>query len=160
MPLALDGGSGFNTPAGTAGRTPALPSSMPPPASTPAPARAARAAGSCRQCAVGCERVVHPAGCLQSGCPRLYSHHEDGRTWVGCLEGVYRVEIDLGALRAASRSRAGFGALRAHREPLAICRADVERTFAHRTDEPCVNPDFLLSAPRRPYVVRAARRPG
>lgn len=123
---------------------------MPPIAPT---TTSARTAGSCRQCPVGCDRVVHPGGCLAAGCPRLYTYREDGRTWAGCLEGVYAVEVDLDALRRAERTRAGFGALRAQREPLPICRSEVERTFAHRSAGACVNPDFLLSAPRRPYVV-------
>ena len=121
-------------------------------------AAAALAAGSCRQCPVSCERVVHPAGCLESGCSRLYSYEEDGRTWIGCMEGVYRAEIDLERFQALQRTRGGFGALRAAREPLPMCRAEVERTFEHRSDGPCVNPDFLLSAPRHAYTVTASRR--
>lgn len=124
---------------------------------TPVTAAAALAAGSCRQCPVSCERVVYPVGCLESGCSRLYSYEEDGRTWMGCLEGVYRAEIDLERFRALQRTKAGFGALRAVREPLPICRAEVERTFEHRGDGPCVNPDFLLSA-RHAYTVTATRR--
>ena len=103
---------------------------------TPTTAAAARAAGSCRQCPVSCERVVYPAGCIESGCSR--------RTWMGCLEGVYRAEIDLDGFRRLQRTAAGFGALRATKEPLPMCRCDVERTFEHRSDGPCVNPDFLL----------------
>lgn len=121
--------------------------------STTSATRAARTAGSCRQCPVRCERVVHPGGCLAASCPRLYSYTEGERTWVGCMEGVYTTEIDLDVLRRAERTRAGFGGLRAQRPPLGICRSEVERTFAHRSDDACVNPDFLLSAPRRPYVV-------
>lgn len=116
---------------------------------------AARAAGSCRLCPVSCERVVHPAGCLESGCSRLYSYEEDGRTWIGCLDGVYRAVIDLHRFRLLERTKGGFGALRAAREPLPMCRTDIERTFEHRADGPCVNPDFLLSAHRRAYTVTA-----
>ena len=29
-----------------------------------------------------------------------------------------------------------------------MCRTEIERTFEHRSDGPCVNPDFLLSAHR------------
>lgn len=121
-------------------------------------AATARAAGSCRLCPVSCERVVHPAGCLESGCSRLYSYEQDGRTWIGCLEGVYGVEIDLERFRTLQRTAAGFGALRAVRDPLPICRTEVERTFEHRSDGPCVNPDFLLSAPRHAYTVTALPR--
>jgi hypothetical protein len=123
----------------------------------------ARAAGSCRLCAVSCERVVMPAGCLESGCSRLYSYEQDGRTWIGCVERVFAAEIDLHRFRLLERTRAGFGGLRTAREPLPICRTEVERTFEHRSDGPCVNPDFLLSAHRGGYRVTAAppsgRRP-
>lgn len=128
----------------------------------PAAAVAARtAAGSCRHCPVGCERVVEPVGCLESGCPRLYSHVRDGRTWIGCMEGVYDVEIDLDGLQRLQRTKIGFGSLRAAREPLPICRSQVERTFEHRvTTAACVNPDFLLSGAATTYEVTTTRRAG
>lgn len=114
-------------------------------------------AGSCRLCPVSCERVVEPAGCLESGCHRLYSHVRDGRTWVGCAEGVYDVEVDLDGLRRLQRTAAGFGGLRAARRPLPICRAGVERTFAHRGAPACVNPGFLLSGSDASYTVTTSR---
>lgn len=113
---------------------------------------------SCRGCPVSCERVVYPAGCLESGCSRLYLYEEQGRTWFGCVEGVFGAEVDLARFRALQATRTGFGALRAMREPLPVCRAGVERTFEHRADGPCVNPDFLLSASSRAYHVRVAPR--
>lgn len=125
----------------------------------PATAESAHsAAGSCRMCPVSCERVVQPAGCIEAACPRLYSHQREGRTWIGCAEGVYDVEIDLDGLRRLQRTRAGFGALRAAREPLPICRTVVERTFAHRPSAGCVNPDFLLSGSEATYTVTPTRR--
>jgi hypothetical protein len=126
-----------------------------------AAAVAARAeAGSCRRCPISCERVVEPAGCLEAGCPRLYSHERDGRTWIGCAAGVYDVEIDLDGLTRLQRTAAGFGALRASREPLPICRSEVERTFEHRASAACVNPDFLLSGAASGYAVVTSRRAG
>lgn len=125
---------------------------------SPATAAARAAAGSCRQCPIACERVVEPAGCIEAGCPRLYSHERDGRTWIGCAEGVYDVEIDLDGFVRLQRTKAGFGALRAAREPLPICRTGVEHTFAHRGAAHCVNPDFLLSGAEADYVVTATRR--
>ena len=124
---------------------------------SPSAAATATAAGSCRQCPVSCERVVQPAGCVESGCSRLYSYERDGRTWMGCLEGVYGVEIDLDGFRRLQRTAAGFGGLRAAREPLGICRSAVERTFEHRGSTSCVNPDFLLSG-AVDYAVTATRR--
>lgn len=122
-------------------------------------AATALVAGSCRQCPVSCERVVQPAGCVEAACPRLYSYERDGRTWIGCLEGIYQVEVDLDGLRRLQRTAAGFGGLRAAREPLGICRSAVERTFEHRGASECVNPGFLLSAAAE-YVVTATRRRG
>ena len=117
------------------------------------------AASSCRRCSVFCDKVVYPAGCVASGCSRLYSYEEHGRTYIGCLEKVFPVEIDLEMFRRAERSKSGFGGIKVAREPLSVCRCEVQRTFEHRSDRPCVNPDFLLSAPRRPYKVTAKRGP-
>jgi hypothetical protein len=113
------------------------------------------AVGSCRQCPIFCERIVYPAGCLESGCSRLYAFEEEGRTYIGCLAKVYTAEIDLELFQRAQRTRAGFGGLRAVGEPLPVCRTEVERTFEHRARGGCLNPDFLLSAPHRPYHVTA-----
>ena len=116
--------------------------------------------GSCRQCPVSCERVVEPAGCMEADCPRLYSYEREGSTWIGCLEGVYEVEIELEGFRRMQRTAAGFGGLRASKEPLPICRSQVERTFEHRVAASCVNPDFLLSGAGAVYTVTAARGEG
>ena len=68
------------------------------------------------------------------------------------------VEVDLDGLRRLQRTAAGFGGLRAAREPLPICRAGIERTFAHRGAPACVNPDFLLSGSEATYTVTVTRR--
>ncbi|HWH14568.1 MAG TPA: hypothetical protein VNT51_07465 [Miltoncostaeaceae bacterium] len=105
-------------------------------------------AGSCRMCPVSCDRVVYPSGCVEAGCTRLYTYDtDDGRRVMGCMEKVYRVEIDVEAFQALQRTRAGFGALRVWREPLAVCRCAVEPTFVHRPHGACVNPAFRESAP-------------
>ena len=98
-------------------------------------------AGGCRMCAVSCERVVHPAGCIAAGCLRSYSYERDGSTYFGCLEGVFAVEIDRARFDDLEAER-GFGGLRVAREPLAVCRVGVERTFEHRPHGTCVNPGF------------------
>ncbi|MCU0306955.1 MAG: hypothetical protein MUE51_04140 [Thermoleophilia bacterium] len=115
-------------------------------------------AGGCRRCAVGCDRVVYPAGCVDSGCPRLYAYSEHGTTWVGCLAKVFAVEIDLARLEDAELTRHGFGGLRVVGEPLAQCSVAVDRTFEHRAVGPCRNPGFLHSAP--PAAARAPAPPG
>ena len=97
----------------------------------------------CRRCGVHCEKVVHPAACLERACPFVYAYEEHGHTYMGCLQKVFSAEIDLEMLRAAERRRPGFGAVRATRGPLPICRAEVAPAFEHRTPElGCVNPEF------------------
>jgi hypothetical protein len=60
------------------------------------------------------------------------------------MQKVYEVEIDLAMLRVAEQRQPGFGAIRAMRRPLPMCRAEVESTYESRTDEElgCVNPEF------------------
>lgn len=116
----------------------------------------ATGAGSCRQCPVSCERVVHPAGCLSAGCPRLYVHGRGDDAWMGCMEGVFRPEVNVSRLRVIQRTAPGFGGLRAVREPLPMCHVEVQRTFAHRPGARCVNPEFLLSGAMDGDVVSTA----
>ncbi len=111
--------------------------------SRPSPAPA----GSCRLCPVTCDRLVYPSGCLQSACDRLYAYEGEGRTYIGCVERVFAVEIDLQRFRAAQATREGFGGLRVANEPLPMCQCGVDRTFPHRAEEPCVHAEFLHSAP-------------
>ena len=82
--------------------------------------------------------------CVERACPFLYAFEEFGHTYVGCMQKVYEVEIDLDLLRAAESRRGGFGAVRATREPLPMCRVEVERVLraAGRSELGCVNPEF------------------
>ena len=97
----------------------------------------------CRRCEVHCDKVVYPGACLARACPFVYSFEAWGSTYVGCMQKVYDVEIDLDMLRAAERRKVGFGAIRAKREPLPMCHAEIERTYESRVDElGCVNPEF------------------
>ena len=97
----------------------------------------------CHRCEVHCEKVVYPGACLERSCPFVYSYKGWGHTYVGCMQKVYDVEIDLDLLEAAERRSLGFGAIRARRQPLPMCRAEIENTYVSRTDETgCVNPEF------------------
>jgi hypothetical protein len=97
----------------------------------------------CRRCAVHCDKVVYPGACLERACPFVYSYEAWGHTYVGCMQKVYEVEIDLDMLRAAERRSAGFGAIVARRHPLPMCKAEIERTYESRTEElGCINPEF------------------
>jgi hypothetical protein len=97
----------------------------------------------CRRCEVHCDKVVYPSACVDRACPFLYAYEAWGHTYVGCMQNVFRVEIDLELLRAAEARREGFGAIKAARQPLPMCRTAVEQCYEHRTGElGCVNPEF------------------
>ena len=97
----------------------------------------------CERCDVRCEKVVYPAACVERSCPFLYAFEAHGSRWIGCMQKVYRVEIDLGLLREAEAERPGFGAVKASRRPLPMCRAEIESVYEERVGElGCVNPEF------------------
>src|SRR5262245_66273503 len=89
----------------------------------------------CRRCEVHCDRVVHPAACIARSCPFVYAYEAWGRTYMGCLQKVFDVEIDLDLLEAAQSERAGFGAVRARRAPLPMCEVEVISWYGSRGDE-------------------------
>ena len=97
----------------------------------------------CRRCGVHCDKVVYPGACVERACPFLYAYEDHGHTYVGCMQKVYAVEIDLDLLRTAEARGDGFGAVRAMRRPLPMCRVEVESCYESRTGElGCVNPEF------------------
>jgi hypothetical protein len=115
----------------------------------------------CRRCEVHCDKVVYPAACVERSCPFLYAYEEWGHTYVGCMQKIYEVEIDADLLREAERRREGFGAVRALRNPLPMCRVEVESCYGNREDElGCVNPEFHELPQGRPsFRVFAQVRP-
>jgi hypothetical protein len=105
----------------------------------------------CRRCEVHCEKVVYPGACIDRACPFAYAYEAWGHTYVGCMQKVYEVEIDLDLLRAAERRNEGFGAVAAKRPPLPMCRSEVSSTYGHRADEiGCRNPEFFETPVARP----------
>jgi hypothetical protein len=116
----------------------------------------------CRRCRVHCDKVVHPAMCIERACPFVYAYEEFGRTYIGCMQKIFDVEIDLAALSRAQGRRDGFGSVRARRRPLPMCASDVVRCYAHREDElGCLNPEFHeLSGARPSFRVIAQIEPG
>jgi len=73
--------------------------------------------GSCRQCAVSCERVVYPSRCFDGACPRLYLHEAGGRTGVARFEVVLHRSGQVVAMKLVTS--AGHPALdRAAREAI------------------------------------------
>jgi hypothetical protein len=115
----------------------------------------------CDRCEVHCEKVVYPAACVEKSCPFLYAYEAFGHTYVGCLQKVYSVEIDLDLLREAESAPRGFGAIRALRRPLPLCRSAVERCYSHRDDElGCRNPEFFELPAGEPTFKVFAQVPG
>jgi hypothetical protein len=98
----------------------------------------------CRRCEVHCDKVVYPSACIERSCPFLYAFDEFGHTYIGCMQKVYGVEIDLEMLEEAEAKREGFGAMRTTRSPLPMCRVEVEECYgSERSGElGCVNPEF------------------
>ncbi|MEA2479403.1 MAG: hypothetical protein QOJ07_1325 [Thermoleophilaceae bacterium] len=93
--------------------------------------------------------MVHPAGCLAADCRYLYFYDEDesGRRFMGCLNNVFRVEIDVEVFREAERTRHGFGGVKLSGRPMPQCRMTVERAYdGHGDAFECINLDFF----RRP----------
>ena len=98
----------------------------------------------CRRCEVHCDKVVYPAACIEGACPFVYAYEEWGHRYIGCMQKVYEVEIDVDVLHEAEARPGGFGAVKAVRQPLPMCRAEVSSCYEHRTDRlGCVNPEFF-----------------
>src|SRR6266542_4598516 len=97
----------------------------------------------CRRCEVHCDKVVYPAACAERGCPFLYAYEEFGHTYVGCMQRVFEVDIDLELLLDAQSRREGFGAMRVTSPPLPLCQVEVEACYESRSNDlGCVNPEF------------------
>lgn len=89
---------------------------------------------------------MHPSGCIASECQYLYSYDDErsGRRFIGCMNKVFRTEIDLELFEHAERTRQGFGGVKMTGSPLPQCSSSVERAY-HGTGEAfdCVNPSFF-----------------
>lgn len=110
------------------------------------PARTAQDLHECRQCCAFCDRTVQPAGCIESGCRYLYLYDEEttGRRYMGCLQKVFRGEIDTELFEQAERTRHGYGGVKTSGVPLPQCRISVERAYdGHGEAFDCVNPAFF-----------------
>ena len=88
--------------------------------------------------------MVHPSGC--AGCPYLYAYDDEvtGRRFMGCLNKVFKVEIDVGLFEDAERTRQGFGAVKLTGTPIPRCRVSVERAYdGYGEPFDCINPGFF-----------------
>ncbi len=114
----------------------------------------------CRRCAVFCDKVVYPSRCIEQACPFVYAYEEWGRTYIGCMNKVYDVEIDLELLNESLGNNGGFGAVRAKRRPLPMCGAEVSQCYEKRANElDCVNPEFHELPKGKPAFRVIARSP-
>jgi hypothetical protein len=114
----------------------------------------------CRRCQVHCDKVVYPASCVDRACPFMYAFRERGRTYIGCMQKVFEVEIDLELLQEAERRRGGFGAVKTNRRPLPMCDVEVSSCYESKGDElGCVNPEFFELPDGKPSFRVFARVP-
>ena len=58
-----------------------------------------------------CDKLVDPAGCIEIGCRYLYTYEDQlsGRRFIGCVNKVFKGEIDLDAVRLPTRAAASAG---------------------------------------------------
>jgi hypothetical protein len=97
----------------------------------------------CRRCDVHCEKVVYPSACMERSCPFAYAYEEHGHRFMGCMQKIFEAEIDVEMMSEIERRREGFGAVRATRRPLPMCRSEVDPCYEHRSGElGCINPEF------------------
>ena len=91
-------------------------------------------ATECRQCCAFCDKTIQPRGCIEADCPFLYTYEDEksGRQYMGCLQKVFGVEIDVDMFHKAERTRAGYGGVKAMREPLPMCPFSVETSYEGR----------------------------
>jgi len=91
-------------------------------------------------------------------CPFLYSYEDEksGNRYMGCLQKVFGVEINVDLFEKAERTRQGFGGVKAMREPLPMCPFVVERSYEGSGDAfDCVNPRFFDAGDGGPGGYRA-----
>ena len=103
----------------------------------------------CRRCCSFCDRLVNPAGCIESRCKYLYLYDDErsGTRYMGCLNKVFKGEIDVELFEQAERTRHGFGGVKMTGNPLPQCRATVERAYLGDGEAfECVNPAFFEDA--------------
>ena len=87
-------------------------------------------AGECRECRAFCDKLVDPAGCLELGCEYLYSYEDinTGQRYMGCMNKVFKAEIDMDAFVLAEMA-GGFGGMKMTGDPMPQCQFTVERSY-------------------------------
>lgn len=115
-------------------------------------------AHECRKCDTFCDRVIKPATCVASACSALYEYDDplSGRRYMGCLNKVFAVEIDVELFAEAERTPAGFGAVKLAGAPRRQCEFQVEQAYiGFGEDKRCVNRRFFDWPDSAPDAVKA-----
>jgi hypothetical protein len=87
---------------------------------------------------------------MAAGCRYLYVYDDEktGCRFMGCMNKVFSVEIDVEVFREAERTRHGFGGVKLAERPLSICRTSVERAYdGHGEAFECINREFFRPPP-------------
>lgn len=103
------------------------------------------AVGECRQCEAFCDKLIEPAGCVAIGCEYLYTYEDplSGRMFMGCIQKVFKGEIDVAAFEEAERGRGTYGGIKMTGKPLPQCQFRVERAYeGEGPGYECVNRRF------------------
>jgi hypothetical protein len=121
------------------------------------PGQSTREIGECRRCRGFCDKLIEPAGCIAVNCRFLYSYEEaaSGRRFMGCMNKVFKGEIDLDLFLLAERA-GGYGGIKMSGELLPQCQFSVER--AYEGDGPayeCVNKRFFDGSDDHSESIRA-----
>ncbi|MEX0993761.1 MAG: hypothetical protein WDZ37_07190 [Solirubrobacterales bacterium] len=117
-----------------------------------------KAGTECRQCCAFCDKMIMPRECIAAQCPFLYTYENEktGRRYMGCLQKVFGVEIDVDMFEHAERTRQGFGGVKAAREPLPMCPIKVERSYEGSGPAfDCTNAPFFDASQLDPGGYRA-----
>jgi hypothetical protein len=102
-------------------------------------------AGECRRCRTYCDKLIEPRDCLSMRCPYLWSYVDGptGRRYMGCVQKVFRGEIDVAMFEQAERE-GGFGGIKMTGAPLPQCQFRVEPAYeGEGPAHACQNPAFF-----------------
>ena len=107
-----------------------------------------------------CQKVIHPQRCVEQSCPFLYAYQAFGRSYAAAPRASSPSRSTSSTWSGRDGGVTGSGSIRAVREPLPMCPAEVERAYEHR-QEPlgCINPEFHELPDRPSFRVIENRRP-
>lgn len=118
-------------------------------------------AGECRRCRTYCDKLIEPRDCLSMRCPYLWSYVDGptGRRFMGCVQKVFRGEIDVAMFEAAERE-GGYGGIKMTGAPLQHCQFRVEPAYeGEGPAHTCQNPAFFaIEEPDRDFDLRDGLR--